>query len=310
MKIVLIVWAAAALAMLCCGLFDFFKIVASVKWLKQEKEYSTPSHEGQPFMILLLPVLREQRLIIETLSILAKLKYPSHLLRIFVITTEKEVAQQKKAEKRLLLLAKDIVAKRLSNALLIEKYLGIFSEDVLRKTLSSTCGMGDVLEVHAFLLKVFESYPTTIDLVRETIAHLNEQAGIALFTHLHYPLEEGNMGQQLKYAIEQLPRYLANQNIPKAQTYLAVYNADLRPHIDTLQYVANLCSNYHTGDTFLPPVLQQSAVFLENTSHLNPSLKAFSCNPLRFFRPDLCYHMNYPDYSNKAEVRCSSRKEI
>jgi len=274
MKIVLIVWAAAALAMLCCGLFDLLKIFSSVKWLKREKEPYIPSHEDQPFIIILLPVLREQRLITETLNVFAKLKYPLHQLRVFVITTEKELAQQEKAKKRLILLAKDIASKRLATALLIEKYLGIFSEDILKKEIAIACDMENELEVYAYLLKIFGAYPTTIDLVREDVATLNERAGISLFTHLHYPYVEGNMGQQLEYAIKQLPLYLADQNIPKSHAYLAVYNADSRPHIETLQYVANLCSNYQTQDKSSPPVIQQSAIFLENTSNFGLDLKS------------------------------------
>jgi len=81
------------------------------------------------------------------------------------------------------------------------------------------------------------------------------------------------MGEQLEYALDQMPLYLAGQCIPKSDTYLAIYNAASRPHVDTLQYVARLRSNYRAEHNSSPPAIQQSAVFLENANNLGSSLR-------------------------------------
>ncbi len=284
MDIVLVVWAAAALAMLCCGLYDLHNIFSSIAWLRRAKEPPRSSHVDKPFIIILLPVLREQRLIADTLDALAKLHYPLQRLYVFVITTEKELAQKKEAQKRLTSLAHDIATKRLATPLLLEKYLGVFPEDALKKMLARASCLEHESDILSFLGNAFEAYPTTIDVVSKHVALLNAQAGMAVFVHLHYPSSKGNMGQQLKYGCEQLPLYLDDLNIPRSQVYLAVYNADSRPHIDTLQRVATQCSEFRTRYRSCPPVMQQCAVYLKNESSADFSFKSLllqSCGILQ-----------------------------
>lgn len=273
MEVVLFIWIVAAFAIVCCGVLDLAKMVTSIRWLKREERFPAPGDEDQPFIITLLPVLREQRLITDTLQAFARLKYPQQRHRIFVITTEKELAQREEAKVRLVSLAKDIASKQFSLSFLVEKYLGVFSEDVLKKVLATARRKESDGEIHTFLRQVFDAYPTTIDLVKEDIAFLNKQAGMPLFTHLHCPRVDGNMGQQLQYAVEQLPFHFSNEDMPKSHAYLAIYNADSRPHPDTFEYLAKTCGNYRLQHHSLPPIMQQSAIFLENWSNLGSSLK-------------------------------------
>ncbi len=194
-EVVLFMWIVAAFAILCCGVLDLAKMVTSIQWLKREERFPALCDEDQPFIITLLPVLREQRLITDTLHAFTRLKYPQQRHRIFVITAEKELAQREEAKVRLVSLAKDIASKQFSTSFLVEKYLGVFSEDVLKKVLATARHKESDGEIHAFLRQVFDAYPTTIDLVKEDIAFLNKQAGMPLFTHLHCPCVDGNMGQ-------------------------------------------------------------------------------------------------------------------
>ena len=243
-------------------------MLASARWLKRSDRRSNPRNQEYPLIILLLPVLREQRVIQETLKVFADLKYPFEWLRICVITTEKELAQRTQAQSKLDSLAGDIASKRFSPAGLIEKYLGLFSEDTLATIIPIAQAKDSVAAVRQYLYDVFRSYPTTIDLVKESIEHLNQQVGMPLFIHLHYPYPEGDVNQQLEFAVQQMPACLKIEDFTPASSYLAVYNADSRPHRDTLELVAELSQYYVNQDGSYPPAFQQSAVFLENVSHL------------------------------------------
>src|SRR6266516_4518389 len=209
MEVLFVVWAIAAFGLFTNGIYDIRRILLSLRWLKQERGGQHLTLEDAPYIVVLLPVLREQRLIADTLQILADLKYPLSHLRIFVITTEKEIAHREQARARLALLAKEIASRHFPTAFLVEKYLGVLPEDTLRKTIKlAGCRKGEA-DVHRLLLEIFNSYPTTLDIVSNDVARLNEQLSIHLFTHLHYPGTNGDMSQQLEFALQQLPSHLA-----------------------------------------------------------------------------------------------------
>ncbi len=263
------IWIAAALVMFLSGIRDFINMIASLRWLESDQtSRRTSEQEDAPFITILLPVLREQKLIAETLGVFADLHYPHSRLHISVITTEKEIAQREQAAIRLRALARDIASRRLSTSQLLERYLGVFAEDALRQILIHTRSMRDKEAIYQLLAKKFDQYPSTIDLVKEHVARLNEEVGTPLFSHLHYPGTDGNMGDQIAYAVRQLrtrPSFLTLDSQP---AYLAVYNADSRPHLDTLTLVATMCHNYKQQHGSYPPALQQSATYLENINAL------------------------------------------
>ena len=268
MVIILVVWTVAVSAIILRGIHDLFKIVQSIQWLNRENKIDKQGDGDIPLIIVLLPVLREQRLIRATLQYFANLNYPLERLRIFVITTEKEVVDRQKALEKLPLLARDIASKRYNISFLKEKYLGLFSEDVLIKTLFLAQDKESEKEVLQFLLEMFHTYPTTISLVHEHTDLLNQQIGMPLFTHLHYPDICGNMNQQLEYALKQLPSYIKPEDIANIPTYLAIYNGDSRPHPDTFRLMTSICNNYFLEFGSYPKVLQQPAIYLENISYL------------------------------------------
>ena len=108
------------------------------------------SGEDNPLIVILLPVLREQRLIADTLNAFTTLHYPLHRLRVLVITTEQELAQKQEAKKRLPSLAHDITTQRLSTSLLLEKYLGVFPEDGLMKIVAQASRLERATDVLSF----------------------------------------------------------------------------------------------------------------------------------------------------------------
>lgn len=73
------------------GLLNSFKIIYSISYIKRQYKFLTnrgPSH--RPCIFILMPVLRESKVIENSLENLSELNYPKEKVRIVVITTERE----------------------------------------------------------------------------------------------------------------------------------------------------------------------------------------------------------------------------
>jgi len=75
-------------------------VITSVRWLqKKQKEFQSTfrriTADDFPFLILLLPILREERELPGLLQHISSVKYPANKLRVVVITTEKEEFEAK-----------------------------------------------------------------------------------------------------------------------------------------------------------------------------------------------------------------------
>ncbi len=74
---------------------------------------------------------------------------------------------------------------------------------------------------------------------------------------INYPDAKGKMAHQLNYAIDKI----------KEDSYIAIYNADSRPHFNTFDYVSRSVQKNESE------IFQQPAVFTKNYNDLNPFLK-------------------------------------
>ncbi len=100
--------------------------------------------------------------------------------------------------------------------------------------------------------------PTTIDVVQKL------QATGHSFTWVHYPEPTGTKAAQLNYVTSNFARLFPGYD--PAATFFAFYDADSRPHPQTMAALAALVARYPTRRVF-----QQSALFYANYSAL-PSL--------------------------------------
>lgn len=82
-----------------------------------------------------------------------------------------------------------------------------------------------------------------------------------LIRHLHYPHIDGKMVDQVNYAFTKVLDESSRKN--DDDVFLALYNADSRPHLDTLQWVSSLAA-VSDGRVF-----QQSSVFFDNFKSLS-----------------------------------------
>ena len=101
------------------------------------------------------------------------------------------------------------------------------------------------------------SRPSTIDMARALAAGV--PTGVV--RHLHYPDVDGVMVHQVNFAAHSELARLAEDGVDPRQVWVAVYNADSRPHPATLDAVADLAgSALQPG----PRIMQQSALFTTN----------------------------------------------
>lgn len=98
---------------------------------------------------------------------------------------------------------------------------------------------------------------TTIDLIKELKQRINKKYHRKIIIHLHYPSATGKMAHQVNYAFECVLK-VYKHNL--TNIFVALYNADSRPHLNTLSAISILTLNNNLR------VFQQSALFFDNFS--------------------------------------------
>jgi cellulose synthase/poly-beta-1,6-N-acetylglucosamine synthase-like glycosyltransferase len=97
------------------------------------------------------------------------------------------------------------------------------------------------------------------------------------------PDAKGRMAHQLNYALEKIDK----------DSYIAIYNADSRPHKDTLKYASQMISQNKAE------VFQQPAIFIKNYDKLNPFLRASAILQSRWtFAHEIARLLRQSVYSN------------
>lgn len=176
------------------SIINSFNLLYAIFWIKKNYAKNCLNNLNNNLSqlknyFIIIPVLKEQKRLPDTLEHFSKMNYCKSLFKIILVSTEKEF------------LANDA--------------------------------------------------PTTVDVIKELIGKYNTHNEFII--HLHYPKPNGKMVDQLNYAFD----YLLKINIAD-NSLVAIYNADSKPHLDTLKIV-DLMSN--KSNIF---VLQQSSLFVKN----------------------------------------------
>ncbi len=141
----------------------------------------------------------------------------------------------------------------------------------------STESIRDHCHIYTITTEVERKYKAnryTWDVVDEQIKAKNYKN----VHNIHYPKTSGYMAHQLNFALEHLE---SEKNIESSE-YIALYNADSRPHPETFAWVLNDCAEANTA-----PVYQQLSVVFKNLDHFGNGfrgllLKAFAVWQTRF----------------------------
>ena len=248
------------IAVICVrSLFNLSDLFSNIKWIVnknriyKKKSFGTTTEK----YIICIPMLREQRVVSETLRYFSQLNYPQNNYRIVIVTTQKEIAEKIAKAKQLSKMAKEISQGR-PFSFVQQKYLGLLPSDQL-KIISKDYQHKNY---HVVLKKVenaYEQLPTTFELATKEAKLINSQSKQKIVTVINYPHKKGVMSHQINYVIKKLMENKQNVN-----SVFAIYNADSRPNQNTLKYVTCTLKEFEKKTGVKPNIVQQSSLFTLN----------------------------------------------
>ncbi|MGC4885684.1 glycosyltransferase [Micromonospora sp. DT227] len=182
-------------------------------------------------MLLILPMLREQTLIAPTVdhfTALAQSWGPAATL--VLTTTEREHHDRQVAAARLGELAAALQRRR-TVAFLSRRFADVLPTALLRQLADAS---GDqAADYRSRVESAFQELPSTPELAAKLAA---ASAGRA--RHHHHPDPSAVMVHQINHAVDAELRRLAAEGVAPETVWIGVYNADSRPHPQTLTALA------------------------------------------------------------------------
>ncbi len=238
---------------------NFVNLLSNIKWLfvKNRQYKKSALREINEKFIICIPMLREQRVVSDTLKYFSRLSYPKTKYKIVVVTTEKEIKEKSENSRYIKKLAESI-SKGTSFKTIREEFIGVFPSDVLEK-LFIDMRSKKFKTVLKNLKSAHLRLPTTYDLAEKEAKSINGQLGVKLIAVINYPYTDGVMSHQINYAVKKLAEKTENTN-----AIFAVYNADSRPHLNTLKYVSITLKEFENQTGVTPNIVQQSSLFTLN----------------------------------------------
>jgi hypothetical protein len=211
-----------------------------------------------PRVVLLLPMLREDRLITDACRHLLPAVRAFEWIDVIVITSEREAVDQQIAQQELRCRAGNLSRHQQ------HRYAGWAVTADAVPALEEALRDGNSVRLN-HLLSAYRR-PTTADVARSLLAELNLDVGRSAFRHWPVSADVGSKVGKLNHAIDQwLPTYRANG----AVTYVGVYDADSLPDLAVFQQIAAEVARRSAAEEPLPAILQQVSCYCRNL----PSLK-------------------------------------
>lgn len=222
----------------------------SLLWLaKNSKQLGSKSTYKNRFKIyFLIPVLREQEIISKTFSTFTNLLGSYNVI---FITTNKEINDRNGQLKLLRKLKKDILQAKTS-----EEFASVTNGIFPRSTALKLFG-----QKWSEIIKGFKNLKTTRSMLNTIISN-SSKAIRDKVSVLNYPKSNGNMSDQLNYALRKIVKTENPEN-----TYVCMYNAD---SIVSKYFPIKIMNYINKNQKNV--VIQQSALFLSNFHELGSSL--------------------------------------
>ncbi|MEU8543044.1 hypothetical protein AB0C52_24175 [Streptomyces sp. NPDC048717] len=234
------VWAAIA-------------VEACARWLLAPASPTTPDPAPQtmPWLVVLLPMLREQSIATQTVAAFTALDYPPGRAAIVVVTTEREATARAAHRGRL----KALAAHHLIEA---EQLRGLFPAARCHD-IAETVNATAPADRPRVLTELFDAEPTTADIVAALAA--GPPGGHLPLVHLHQPDLGGRKAGQLNYALDRLHQILGPLGWTETKhadnTYTVVYDADAVPDRRTLEAFAAESAAHRARTGRAPALIQQ-----------------------------------------------------
>lgn len=229
----------------------------SARWLTRHQPSPNPRPDrpgpadGRPHVLLILPMLREQTTIADTCAYFTQLADAWGPATVVLATTEREHHDRARAQDRLPHLAGFLTRARRPQQV-TSRFAGVLPPDALAR-LADLSGRADV-DYPAVVEQEFTRTPTTMELA-EKIA--GDSGGI--IRHHHHCDPGSVMVDQITHAVTRELERLAAEGVTADRAWIGIYNADSRPHPDTLTALAPM--------TDTSRVVQQSAVHTLTLRH-------------------------------------------
>ena len=227
------------------GIWCFYRAFKFICYRNKKIRNKIKINENETNILIVIPCLREQDIIIQTLNHFLELTRNLDKVKILVVTTQKEGY-----EKENNMYLKEQFIKDIKNNTelqkLINKYNKILSTNEIKKILNYS----KLDNIEEIISNKIQNSKTTNILVEDFIIqnHLEEK-----IYHFHYPNSEGIMADQLNYVLSKF-EFKDEKNY-----YFSVYNADSIPNKNTIKEVLQIINENNS-----PKVIQKYSVPISN----------------------------------------------
>ncbi|MEW2581329.1 hypothetical protein [Streptomyces syringium] len=239
-------------ALLARALWAAAAIETSAQWLRTGSRRTFATDRTQaPWLVVLLPMLREQSVAPATVTAFTRLDYPRDRAAVVVITTEREETARRQARTRL----PELAAR---NLLTPGELRGLFPAGRTH-AVAAEANAARPADRLAVLTRLFDAEPSTAQVITTLTA--GPPAGRLPVLHLHQPHLGGRKAGQLNYAADRLGQLLGPLGWREAEhaqdTFLVVYDADALPDTRTLHAFAEAHRRHQDRTGTIPALIQQ-----------------------------------------------------
>lgn len=237
------------LALAARALWALAAVERCANWLTRFADSANVADQAGPWIVMVVPMLREQAVAAQAVAALAALPHVPGRAAIIIVTTQRETTARAAARTTLpgLVEAGPLTAARLRGLFPAERCAAV----------ADTVNAAAPQTRLAVVQDLFDSEPDTATLVEEALAVTGPLPAL----HLHQPDVGGRKAGQLNYALEHLPKVLAplgwDESTDSGETFIAVYDADAVPDARTLPALAAGATAHRARTGRYPALIQQ-----------------------------------------------------
>lgn len=231
------------------GIFLNLFLLVNFRWMKTKKKRIVHVY---PNIVIIVPVLREQKTVKETILNINSLNYPSQNLHTVFITTRREKHEYDLVRNAILV----IIDSKKSISLIIKELRTCFPPEKVKAINNDIKKIGSTQDLKKYFIELFNNLLLTEDVLNY---ERKKNSSIAICT---YPLKIGNKASQLNYFLNHIEEYIPHDILQHKHTYIGVYDADSSPDSDTLNFIASKISELSPDR--LPAVFQQTPFCIKN----------------------------------------------
>lgn len=242
------------------GLWTFYRFALLNCKLDKVKNIKH-RNESNAQMLVVIPCLREQDIITETVDYFLEI-CKGFNANIVVVTTQKEVAE---SSMELIPQFVEDILKNKDITSMISKYNKLLPISCIKRILDLSAGK-TYEEVSTIVSNMVNTCLTTYQVVENLISSNDKYKAVHV---INYPNVHGIMADQLNYLLDNLDM-LGIEGLDTSTTYFSLYNADSRPSGDTFREV--ICA---ISENKYPEILQQYSACVSNWDELSDVMRGF-----------------------------------